>query len=113
MLRASSDTLRARADKLLAQARAAAPELQLDVVAVNSAVGGGALPLSEPPCFALSVRAPSLSAEALEARLRGSDPPVIGRIAEGVLLLDVRTVYDDDIDSISRALGRAETNPTA
>jgi L-seryl-tRNA(Ser) seleniumtransferase len=113
MLRASSDTLRARADKLLAQARAAAPALQLDVVAVNSAVGGGALPLSEPPSFALSVRAPSLSAEDLEASLRSAEPPVIGRIAEGVLLLDVRTVYDDDIEPITRALTRAQANPTA
>ena len=113
MLRATSDTLRARADQLLAAARAAAPALELEVVAVNSAVGGGALPLSEPPSFALSVRAPSLSAEALEARLRSSEPPVIGRIAEGVLLLDVRTVYDDDIRHITSALGRAQANPTA
>jgi L-seryl-tRNA(Ser) seleniumtransferase len=109
MLRASSDTLRVRAERLCAQARTAAPALQLDVVEVKSAVGGGALPLYEPPSFALSVRAPSLSAETLEARLRAFEPPVIGRIAEGVLLLDVRTVYDDDIGHITRALSRAQT----
>jgi L-seryl-tRNA(Ser) seleniumtransferase len=112
MLRASSDTLRARAERLCAEARAAAPALQFDVVEVKSAVGGGALPLHEPPSFALSVRAPSLSAETLEARLRAFEPPVIGRIAEGVLLLDVRTVYDDDIGHMTRALARAQTNPT-
>jgi len=37
---------------------------------------------------------------------------VIGRIAEGVLLLDVRTVYDDDIGHITRALERAQTETT-
>jgi L-seryl-tRNA(Ser) seleniumtransferase len=109
MLRASSDTLRARAERLLHQARAAAPDLELEVVAVQSAVGGGALPLHEPPSFALAVRTPSLSPEALEARLRAADPPVIGRIAEGVLLLDVRTVFDDDIEALMRALACAHT----
>ena len=91
----------------LAAARAAAPQLQLELLQVRSAVGGGALPLYEPPSFAITASKPGATAAHLEAQLRAAQPPVIGRIADGVLVLDVRTVYDDDIGMIARALALA------
>ena len=50
------------------------------VVEVVSAVGGGALPSSEPPSWAIALSAPDRSAEQLEAALRLGDPPVVGRM---------------------------------
>jgi L-seryl-tRNA(Ser) seleniumtransferase len=77
---------------------------------VRSAVGGGALPTVEPWSWAVAATARDASgpsADALDARLRRAAPPVIGRIAEDRLLLDVRTLGDDDLPAVARAF--AET----
>ncbi len=97
LLFASEAVLRARAERLHAAVGAVAG-LGCEVIATTSAVGGGALPLAAPASWALALHAPDRrrSADDLEAALRANDPPVIGRIAEGRLLLDVRTVLDDD-----------------
>jgi L-seryl-tRNA(Ser) seleniumtransferase len=47
------------------------------------------------------------SADALDARLRRGDPPVVARIADDRLLLDVRTLRDVDLPAVARAF--AET----
>jgi L-seryl-tRNA(Ser) seleniumtransferase len=114
MLAAEGPVLRARAERLLAAARAAAPSLTLELRQVRSAVGGGALPLHEPESYALAVvpgGAAIRSAEVLESRLRAARPPILGRIAEGVLLLDVRTVDDDEIPVLVRGLAEAALEP--
>jgi L-seryl-tRNA(Ser) seleniumtransferase len=43
--------------------------------------------------------------EELAARLRANDPPIVGRIQDGRLLLDPRTLADDEIDLVRTALG--------
>ena len=48
--------------------------------------------------------APALAPDELAARLRAADPPVIGRIEDGRLLLDPRTLADDEIPLVARAL---------
>jgi len=69
-----------------------------------SMVGGGALPLLQLPTKLLAVESGSLSAGEIEERLRRAATPVIGRIARGVFLLDVRTVMDDDLPLVAAAL---------
>jgi L-seryl-tRNA(Ser) seleniumtransferase len=61
-------------------------------------VGGGALPLTELPSFACAVE------EALAARLRLHDTPVIGIVRDGRLLLDCRTLAEDEIDEVAAAV---------
>jgi L-seryl-tRNA(Ser) seleniumtransferase len=58
-------------------------------------VGGGALPLTELPSFACAVE------EELAAPLRGSEPPVIGVVRDGRLLLDCRTLTDAEVDEVA------------
>jgi L-seryl-tRNA(Ser) seleniumtransferase len=80
-------------------------------VRARSAVGGGALPTVEPWSWAVAAgkREPSgPSADALDARLRRASPPVIARIAEDRLLLDVRTLGEDDLPAIARAFAQTE-----
>jgi L-seryl-tRNA(Ser) seleniumtransferase len=93
MLEADEPTLRARAQRL-------ASALGGEVVEATAKVGGGALPLLEltGPVARLADPAPDRAA----ARLRAGDPPVIGRIAEGALLLDPRTMTDDDLELVCR-----------
>jgi L-seryl-tRNA(Ser) seleniumtransferase len=64
-------------------------------------VGGGALPLAELPSFACAL------AEELTAPLRAADPPVVGILRDGKLLLDCRTLTDDDVDEVAAAVASA------
>jgi L-seryl-tRNA(Ser) seleniumtransferase len=61
-------------------------------------VGGGALPLAELPSFACAVE------EDLAAALRTSEPPVIGIVRDGRLLLDCRTLTDAEVDEVAEAV---------
>jgi L-seryl-tRNA(Ser) seleniumtransferase len=64
-------------------------------------IGGGALPLAELPSFACAVE------EALAAALRAGDPPVIGVVRDGRLLLDCRTLTDSEAEEVAAAVGTA------
>jgi L-seryl-tRNA(Ser) seleniumtransferase len=66
--------------------------------------GGGTMPGSAIPSFGVAVAPCGLSLEALAARLRGCRPPVVGRIAEGCLLLDMLTVEDSDLEAVAAAV---------
>jgi L-seryl-tRNA(Ser) seleniumtransferase len=57
-----------------------------------SQVGGGALPLQDLPTRVIVLRPLQISAAKLEERLRKGDPPVIARVKEEEVLLDLRTV---------------------
>jgi L-seryl-tRNA(Ser) seleniumtransferase len=105
MLSEPAAVVRRRAGRVLHRVSPAARSaLGLAVVAGRSEVGGGALPLAELPTAVLSLGAPAYPATALDARLRAGHPPVIGRIAEDRLLLDCRTVMDDEVPLLAAAL---------
>jgi L-seryl-tRNA(Ser) seleniumtransferase len=107
MLSAPPEALRARAERLRGAIARAAPGLSIEVIEVRSAVGGGALPRVEPPSFAVAVRHAALDAEALDARLRAGEPPLVARIADDRLLADVRTLRDDEILLAAAAFSHA------
>jgi L-seryl-tRNA(Ser) seleniumtransferase len=81
------------------RARAEALAARLDGVVVESVarIGGGAVPLLELPSFACALPEDG----ALASRLRSGDPPVVGRVQEGQLLLDCRTMTDDECRRIT------------
>jgi L-seryl-tRNA(Ser) seleniumtransferase len=64
-------------------------------------VGGGALPLAELPSFACAVE------EELAAGIRAGDPPVIGIVRDGRLLLDCRTLSDAEVDEVAAVIRAA------
>jgi L-seryl-tRNA(Ser) seleniumtransferase len=66
--------------------------IDLDLIQEQSVVGGGAAPLSPLPTTLISLSHPSLGAEQIAASLRGGKPPVIARIMDGRVALDLRTV---------------------
>jgi L-seryl-tRNA(Ser) seleniumtransferase len=88
-------------DVLDARARRLADGCGGEVVASTAKVGGGALPLLELPGPAVAIEV------ALAEPLRAGDPPVIGRISDGRLLLDVRTLTDDEADLAAAAVRAA------
>jgi L-seryl-tRNA(Ser) seleniumtransferase len=60
--------------------------------------GGGTLPTYEIPSFA--VRLGGTDAEALAERLRSGDPPVVGRVREGRLWMDLRTLLPGEEEAV-------------
>ncbi len=103
MLAARPDELRARADRLCGLLLREAPAARAEVVEVVSQVGGGALPTAAPRSFAVAVG--HGQADPIERALRAADPPVIARIEDGRVLLDVRCLSDQDLVHVVRAIG--------
>jgi L-seryl-tRNA(Ser) seleniumtransferase len=77
------------------------------VIRASAKVGGGALPLLELEGPVCAVDPGELGADELARRLRASDPPVVGRTREGWLLLDPRTLTDDEARIAAAAVGAA------
>ncbi|MBK9714231.1 MAG: L-seryl-tRNA(Sec) selenium transferase [Kouleothrix sp.] len=96
MIAAAPEALRARAERLARSIGGGAA-----AVACASAVGGGSLPGETLPSFAVALGGPP---DELAARLRLGTPPVIGRIADGRLLLDVRTVLEEQENDLLIAI---------
>lgn len=104
MMGLSKDGIGKRAEALAA--RVASPRLQVEVRDGESLLGGGAAPSSVLPTRVLALACDGLSADELEARLRGSEPAIIARVDEGRVLLDLRTVFPEQDGSIEAALNR-------
>ena len=102
MLSRPLSELRMRADAMRSRLNASA-----SVVESDASVGGGAFPNTRIPSVALAFAS---DAQDLESRLRLGEPAVIGRIADGRLLLDVRTVQPSDDDILVAAIRAALTS---
>jgi L-seryl-tRNA(Ser) seleniumtransferase len=88
------DAVRARAERLAGLVEGTVEE-------TVGRVGGGALPLAELPSFACAIE------EDLAAGLRAGDPPVIGIVRDGRLMLDCRTVSDTEVDEVAAVVRAA------
>jgi L-seryl-tRNA(Ser) seleniumtransferase len=104
MMRLSKEAIGERAEALAA--RVAAPKLKVEIVDGESILGGGAAPSSVLPTRLLAVTCEGLSADELASRLRGSEPPIIARVEEGRVLLDLRTVFPERDAAVVAALCR-------
>jgi L-seryl-tRNA(Ser) seleniumtransferase len=96
MLAADEETLTARAGRLAAQIGA-----RVRLIRGVARVGGGALPLLELEGAAVALEG---EPEALARALRRHDPPVIARIHDGQVLLDPRTLSDEEVPIVARAV---------
>jgi len=94
MLRQDRAALRARAERLAA---ATGGEVEETV----GRVGGGALPLAELPSFACALE------ESLAAPLRAGEPPVVGVVRDGRLLLDCLTLTDEEAEETAGLVAAA------
>jgi L-seryl-tRNA(Ser) seleniumtransferase len=104
MMLLSKDDIGRRAEALAA--RLNAPKLKVEIVDGESILGGGAAPSSVLPTRVLAVTCAGLSADELAARLRAAGPPIIARVDEGRVLLDLRTVFPEQDEAVAAVLGR-------
>jgi L-seryl-tRNA(Ser) seleniumtransferase len=99
MIATPAEVVRARAEAVAARIAAAA------AVPLVATVGGGSLPGETLPSFGLGLAA--RSAERLLAALRAGEPAVVGRIEDGRVVLDLRTVEPAADEELGAAVGRA------
>ena len=77
-----------------------------------SQVGGGALPLQELPTIIVAIKPLDFSVNSLEENLRKGEPPTISRISKEELILDMRTVIDEEIPLLAEGIEKALTKIT-
>jgi len=108
MMRLAKDEIAKRAEAI---ARGLpTPRLEVEVVEGESLIGGGAAPSAVLPTHLLAVLVKGLSADELLARLRSGDPPVVARVADDRVMLDLRTVFPQQ-DRVIGAMLRAIAEP--
>ena len=95
MIRRTEEELRERAARMAGRVNGL-------LLAGRSVIGGGATPEQSIPTWLIAVGVPD--ATAAERRLRANDPPVIARIEDGRLLVDLRTVFPDEEEELAAAL---------
>jgi L-seryl-tRNA(Ser) seleniumtransferase len=104
MLALTPKAIESRASRIIEQLSTSGSRLKLKCLAGESAVGGGSAPTSRLATFLIAITDENLSAQEIEERLRRSSPAIIARIADGNVLLDLRTVFPDEEPSIIDAL---------
>jgi L-seryl-tRNA(Ser) seleniumtransferase len=102
MIRQSAAEIRARAERLLTSLLAALPSLKAELAPGESVIGGGATPEQSIPTWLISIECADEGAA--QKRLRSNDPPVIARVEEKRLLLDLRTVLPEEEAELAAAL---------
>jgi L-seryl-tRNA(Ser) seleniumtransferase len=99
MIRMSAEKIRERAERLMTSL----PTLRARVEAGGSVIGGGSTPEQSIPTWLIVIENPDVISA--ERKLRRNDPPVIARIEDDRLVLDLRTVFEgEEEEELRRAL---------
>jgi len=107
MMRLSKDEITRRAEGLITQVQAMPAKLaklKMELCDGESVIGGGAAPSAVLPTRLIAITHADLGADELSARLRACTPPVIARVEEGRVLLDLRTVFPEQDANLATAL---------
>jgi len=107
MIHAPLEEVRRRTEAFAARLADTTPGLRSEIVDAGSAVGGGAAPTVELPSVTLCLRHPAMGPDDLAAALRKGEPPVVVRVADDAVLVDLRTVAAEDEPLLLAALARA------
>jgi L-seryl-tRNA(Ser) seleniumtransferase len=109
MLSRTADELFARATRLRESiAAACAPRsARFTAVRTSAAAGGGTLPLVDLPSAGIAVEPLDRTPDRLAADLRGSEPPILGRIERERFIVDLRAVSDDEDADLTRAFAHS------
>jgi len=88
--------------KRLAKKLGSVRNIKISVIKDYSKCGGGALPKLELPTYCLALKHEKMNAKELYTLMLKQEPPVVGRIKEDLLLLDMRTLLEEDIKDLVR-----------
>ncbi len=105
MMRLTEEQIDDRAEHMMRRLHIGNPRLEIEVVATRSVIGGGSAPGATLASRALAVSSPEMGADAMAQKLREWETPIVARVEEGRVLLDLRTVEPEQDAVIVEALG--------
>jgi L-seryl-tRNA(Ser) seleniumtransferase len=101
--------LERRGQSIIDAVRRAHGALEIEVSASEALFGGGTSPEKRFPSRALRVSHPEVDASGLARALREGDVPIVGRVEEGHLWLDLRSIDSEEDSAVARALSELST----
>jgi L-seryl-tRNA(Ser) seleniumtransferase len=104
MMRVSQEELHNRAEHLMRKLHITCPELHIEVIEARSVLGGGAAPGATLPTHVLAVSSTSMNADMIAEKLHHWKTPIIARVEDGRVLLDLRTVPNEQEEMVVAAL---------
>src|SRR5579871_192088 len=104
MMHMSKEEIGKRADHFVRQIQAA--KLSVEIVDGASLIGGGAAPSATLPTRLIAITHKDLSADEMMMGLRNSDPPIVARVEDGRVLLDLSTVFPEQDEVVANAVTR-------
>ncbi|GAA0115753.1 L-seryl-tRNA(Sec) selenium transferase [Clostridium senegalense] len=104
MILASKDEMKKKAIRFRKKLRNAVKDFKFDIEEDYSMVGGGSMPTEKIPTYVIKVKNESISVGEIEKNLRLNEVPIIGRVFDNEFIIDVRTVFEEDIKEIIKAL---------
>lgn len=109
MLSQNEEQLKAKAQRLydLILQKDRSLSDRIEIVACRSMVGGGSLPMQLMPSYGIKIRPIGHSTSRLEQQLRITEPHVVGRVEEDHYHLDVRTIFDEEIEIVAAKVAEA------
>ncbi|MEP6923924.1 MAG: L-seryl-tRNA(Sec) selenium transferase [Pyrinomonadaceae bacterium] len=111
MLSQTKDEIRRRAENFIEKSQEFKfCNFKFGLLDGTSAVGGGSAPLAQLPTALISLESDKFSVVEIEEHLRSSSPPVIARVADNKVLLDLRTISTSEINEILLVLQQIESN---
>jgi L-seryl-tRNA(Ser) seleniumtransferase len=108
MITMEQEKMRERAEVLVAKIAEKTRYFTAGVVETESQIGGGSTPNLYLPDYAVAIKGKNITPDRLERNLRKYETPVITRIKNDQLLIDMRTVTEEDLETIAEALAFAE-----
>jgi L-seryl-tRNA(Ser) seleniumtransferase len=109
MMRLSKYAIGKRAEAIAQAIQSRNLPVEVEVIDGESVIGGGAAPSATLPTRLLAVVREGLTPDELAARLRASHPPVIARVEQGRVVLDLRTVFPEQDEALEGTLFHVAT----
>ncbi|MBA3070983.1 MAG: hypothetical protein FP829_02245 [Nitrospirae bacterium] len=107
MLLQKPEKIRERAKKIALLLKRKVKAAKIELTEDTSKSGGGSLPEIEFPTYAVLISPDNISVNDLEERLRKGAPSIVARIKDNALLLDARTIREDEIGSLVKGVHAA------
>ncbi len=104
MMRLTEEQIDTRAEHMMRKLHINAPRVKVEVVEVRSVIGGGSAPGASLASRAVAVSSAEMGADEIARKLREWAPPIIARVEEGRVLIDLRTVEPSQDEAVLRAV---------
>ena len=104
MLSEPDETILDRSTRLVESLKGRTKDIRFEIIEGKSVVGGGSAPDAKPSTWLIAIEKNGTTAEELGSAFRRRTTPVVGRIVDDRLVLDLRTVFEDEEDELESAI---------